>query len=137
MNFRALLVLAVPALLACACTTADRISRNPDLFNSWPPVVQRLVQSGEIAPGFTPDQVRMALGNPDHVYTRTTADGTAEVWGYRSHKPRFTVGIGIGGGGGSTRVAGATTVSTGGPYADEVMRVMFSGGQVVGIEKAK
>ncbi len=137
MNIRAFSLLVVVGLVAGACSTEDRISRNPALFDSWPPLVQRLVQSGEIAVDFTPEQVRMALGDPDHTYTRTTAEGTAEVWGYRSHKPMFTVGVGIGGGGGSTRVGGGAAVSTGGPYADETMRVIFSGGKVVAIEKAK
>ncbi len=137
MNLRAVFILAVPALVACGCTTADRISRNPALFDSWPPLVQRLVEAGDIALGFTPDQVRMALGEPDHVYARTTAAGTDEVWGYRSHKPRFTVGIGVAGGGGSTRVAGGTVLSSGGPYDDEVMRVIFSRGQVSAIEKTR
>jgi len=124
------------ALVAGGCSVQDRIARNPALFDSWPPVVQRLVEAGDIAPGFTPDQVRMALGDPDHIYTRTTAAGTDEVWGYRSHKPVITVGLGFSGGGGSTRVGGGTVVSTGSPYNDEVMRVIFSGGLVVAMEWA-
>ncbi len=137
MNSRALFILAFPALLLCSCSTENRISQNPALFDSWPPMTRRLVESGEIAPGFTPEQVRMALGEPAHTYTRTTAEGTLEVWGYRSHKPIITVGIGVAGGGGSTRVGAATAVSSGGAYSDEVMRVIFSGGQVVAIEKVK
>ena len=137
MNSRVFSLLAAVALVAGGCTVQDRIARNPALFDSWPPMVQQLVRSGEIAPGFTPDQVRMALGEPDHIYTRTTAAGTDEVWGYRSHKPIITVGIGVAGGGGSTRVGGGTVVSTGGPYNDEVMRVIFSGGQVVAIERVR
>ena len=137
MNSRAFSFLAAVALVAGGCSVQDRIARNPALFDSWPPVVQRLVESGEIAPDFTPDQVRMALGEPDHIYTRTTATGTDEVWGYRSHKPIITVGVGVVGGGGSTRVGGGTMLSTGGPYNDEVTRVIFSGGRVVAIERAK
>ncbi len=137
MKSRAFLLLAVPVLVFGACSTANRISQNPALFDSWPPMVRRLVEAGEIAPGFTPEQVRMALGNPDHVYTRTTADGTLEVWGYRRHKPVITVGFGVVGGGGSTRVGAGTAVTSGDPYSDDVMRVSFSGGRVVAIEKTR
>ena len=135
MKTRVLLAMVVVALAGCASTPADRISRNRATFDSWPADVQARVSAGQVAPGFTPDQVRMAVGEPDHVYTRTTAMGTDEVWGYREHKPRLSIGFGIAGGGGSTRVGGGTVVSSGGPYDDEVMRVIFFGGRVTAVEK--
>ena len=125
------------ASAGCVSTPADRIAGNRTAFDAWPAAVQAQVQAGQVAPGFTPEQVRLAAGEPDHVYVRTTAAGTDEVWGYRSHQPRFSVGIGVAGGGGSTRVGGGTVLSSGGPYDDEVMRVIFSGGRVSAIEKTR
>ena len=131
--------LLLPTLLfvlaGCATTPAERIENNRTAYASWPPEVQARVRAGEIAPGFTPVQVSVALGEPDHVYDRTTASGTAEIWGYRSHRPRFSIGIGVMGGGGSTRVGGSTVMSSGGPYQDEILRVVFENGVVSAIEQ--
>ena len=85
--------------------------------------------------GFTPEQVQMALGEPDHTFTRTTEKGMDEVWAYRDRKPRISIGLGVVGGGGSTRVGGATVVNSGGPYYDDVLRVVFEGGRVAAVEK--
>jgi hypothetical protein len=137
MRPRIFALLMILVLAGCVSTPAGRIAGNRAAFDSWPAAVQAQVRAGTVAPGFTADQVRMAVGEPDHVYTRTTAAGTDEVWGYRSHQPRFSVGIGVAGGGGSTRVGGGTVLSSGGPYDDEVMRVIFSGGRVGAIEKTR
>ena len=137
MNLRALLFLLLLVLAGCATTPAERIAQNHAAYASWPPDVQARVKAGEVAPGFTPAQVRMALGEPDHIYSRTVANDTAEVWGYRSHQPRISVGLGVMGGGGSTRVGGSTVVSSGGPYLDEILRVVFEEGRVSAVEKRK
>jgi hypothetical protein len=137
MKPRALLPFLFLALAGCATTPAERIAKNQAAYAAWPPGVQAMVQAGEVAPGFTPAQVRVALGEPDRTFTLTTEKGTEEVWTYRDHKPRFTVGLGVAGGGGSTRVGGATEMSSGGPYRDEVMRVIFAEGRVSAVEKTK
>ena len=138
MNPKSLLVfLSVLALAGCATTPAERIDRNHAAYASWPPDVQARVKAGEVVPGFTRAQVRVALGEPDHVVESTTENGTAEIWIYRDHRPRISVGVGVGGGGGSTRVGASTMVSTGGHYRDEVMRVVFEGGRVTEVEKTK
>src|SRR5581483_663254 len=94
--FAGLLVARGAAVLA-GCNTADsRIARNRAAFEAWPPDVQEKVIHGQIAVGFTRDQVAVALGQPDRVFTRTTADGTTETWAYRDHGPRFSFGVGIG-----------------------------------------
>jgi hypothetical protein len=133
---RSNLFLILLLLAGCATTPAQRIEKNHAAYASWPPDVQAKVKAGEVALGFTPAQVRIAVGEPDHTYTRTTATGTEEVWGYREHKPRITIGFGVMGGGGSTRVGGATVFSSGGPYHDEVLRVVFEAGRVSAVEKA-
>jgi hypothetical protein len=135
MKQKLLLPMLVLLLAGCVTTPAERIEKDRTAYASWPPAVQARVRAGEIAPGFTPAQVRMALGEPDHVYDRTTASGTAEIWGYRSHQPRFSIGIGVMGGGGSTRVGGSTVMSSGGPYNDEILRVVFENGTVSAIEQ--
>ena len=125
------------AVSGCATTPAGRIERERAVFETWPPDVQARVRAGAVAPGFTPDQVRMALGSPDRVFTVVTGAASEEVWVYRNHRPRFTFGVGMGGGGGSGFVSGGAMVSTGGPYPDEVLRVTFAGGRVSVLEKLK
>jgi hypothetical protein len=136
---RFLLPLLVGALLAGGCSTVDsRIAKNRALFNTWPPAVQDKVVTGQIDIGFNADQVRVALGEPDRVFTRTTADGTSQVWSYRDRGPRFGFGVGVGVGsfghrGGSF---GSIGVGTGtGYYDDEKMGVVFDAtGRVASIE---
>ena len=127
------------ALVAAGCSTVDsRISKNREAFSSWPAAVQSKVVQGQVDIGFTTDQVRVALGEPDRVFTRTTADGTSEIWGYRDRGPRFSFGVGVGMGsfgrhGGSF---GGVGINTGGGYHDdEKMGVVFDrNGHVSSIE---
>lgn len=110
------------ALLLVGCSTVDsRIAKNRAAFNTWPPAVQDKVVQGQIDVGFTPEQVRVAIGEPDRVFTRTTADGTSQVWSYRDRGPRFGFGVGVGVGsfgrhGGSF---GGVSVGTDGGYRDD------------------
>src|SRR5438270_11416293 len=91
------LAATVAAALLAGCSTVDsRIAHNRAAFNTWPPAVQDKVVAGQIDVGFTPDQVRVALGEPDRVWSRTTNDGTSEVWSYGDRGPRFGWGVGYG-----------------------------------------
>lgn len=76
--------LAVLILLAVAgCATPEsRIKEKPDIFNQFPPEIQSKVRAGQVDIGYTKDMVYIALGKPDREYTRTTADGTFEVWSF-------------------------------------------------------
>jgi hypothetical protein len=137
-----LLVLAGALLLAaagCASTPSSRIQSARDVYHSYPIEVQEKIAAGQVDVGFTTEQVRMALGKPDRVASRTTPDGTSEVWSYRDNGPRFSVvlGLGLGGGGGSTRVGTGLGVSTGGRAdEDEKTRVVFDQrGQVSAVEQ--
>lgn len=136
-------VLVVGFLLAAGCTStpASRIQSARDVYNSYPMDVQEKIAAGEVDVGFTAEQVRMALGKPDRVASRTTPDGTSEVWSYRDKGPRFSVGLGLGvsGGGGSTRVGTGIGVSTGGrDYDDEKTRVVFNqNGEVSAVEQVQ
>ena len=121
--------------LAGCSTVSSRISRNRAEYDTWPPAVQQAVASGKIGVGFTQQQVRVALGDPDRVFTRTTSDGTTEVWSYRDPRPRigFGVGMGIGSGRG---LGGGVMVGSGSGYRDdEKLGVIFDrAGKVSAIE---
>ena len=133
------LVIPVLALLLAGCSTVDsRIAKNRDVFNTWPAPVQDKVVVGQIDIGFTTDQVRVALGEPDRVFTRTSGDGTSQVWSYRDRGPRFGFGVGIGMGsfGGHGGSFGGVSLGTGGGYRDdEKMGIVFDAtGRVSAIE---
>ena len=134
-----LFVSALSLLPVVGCSTVDsRIAKNRSAFNSWPPAVQDKVVLGQIDIGFTADQVRVALGEPDRVFTRTTADGTSQVWSYRERGPRFGFGVGVGMGSFGSRGGsfGTVGVGTGAGYRDdEKMGVVIDAtGRVSAIE---
>jgi len=79
-----LMIVAVAALAGCS-TPASRIRANPGLFATFAPADQELVRKGEIALGFTPDMVRLALGKPDITSQRITSSGTTETWRYQNY----------------------------------------------------
>ncbi len=82
---RALGALSVLALLAACATPAARIKRNQALFDSLAPAEQTLIREGKIAIGFTPEMVRLAVGDPDQRWLRTDAGGKSEVWSYTTY----------------------------------------------------
>jgi hypothetical protein len=129
-------LLAGTALAAAGCsTTQSRANRSAE-FSSWPAPVQTTVLAGHIDIGFTREQVHVALGDPDYSYTRTSADGTSEVWGYRDHGPRFGFGVGVGTFHGNTAMGTGIGIGTGG-RADEKVRVVFDrAGRVERVEEA-
>ena len=140
MKLKAILIFsAACGLFLAGCSTVDsRIAKNRDAFNTWPPAVQDKVVLGQIDIGFTTDQVRVALGEPDRVFTRTAADGTSEIWSYRDRGPRFGFGVGVGVGtfGGRGGTFGGVGVGTDAGYRDdEKMGVVFDAtGRVSSIE---
>lgn len=80
-----LLAAALSVLLllsACATSPERRISRNPELFASFPADVQENIREGRVDIGYTKDMVRLALGEPNRVVTRRTADEVHESWIY-------------------------------------------------------
>jgi len=121
------------ALLACS-TVDSRIARQQELFDGYPPDVQRNIRRGVIEVGYTPEMVTMALGEPDRKVEMQTEDGIAEVWSYRRSVPGFGVGMGTGGYVGSG-VGIGTGVSVGEPArSEERARVEFFGGRVARFE---
>lgn len=128
-------VVLIAMLGFAGCSTpASRIGKNEELFRSFPAEVQQKIREGKVEVGFTMEQVRMALGEPDYIATRTDTAGVAQVWSYRDRGPSFGIGLGVGGGGGSTHMGGGVGVSSNRGYPDEKMRIVLRDGHVVAVE---
>jgi hypothetical protein len=128
------LVLAF-ALFGCS-TTDSRINEHAAVFNSLSPDAQAKIKSGQVEIGFTQEMTEMALGEPDRRYTRTTDKGTHEVWAYRSKAPSFSFGVGVGSSSGRTATGLGIGVGTG-DRSDDRLRLVFEGGKITAIERAK
>jgi hypothetical protein len=86
-TFFSLAPLALCAALLVGCSSPDsRIKDSPAVFNSLPPEQQDLVKAGKVAPGFSMDAVKLALGDADHVTAHTDATGTHEIWHYVTYE---------------------------------------------------
>lgn len=82
-NARRLICSGIVAVLVAGCSTpASRIEKHLDVFNTFPLEAQALIRQGKIDIGFTPDMVRIALGDPSREYNRKSADAESEVWSY-------------------------------------------------------
>lgn len=132
----ALFVGGIVLLAASGCSTVDsRVAAHRAQFDSWPPPIQQAVSAGRIGIGFTMEQVRVALGEPDHAFSRTSAAGTYQIWSFRDRRPRFAFGIGVGSFNGNTAVGTGVSATTGG-YRGERTRVIFDAtGHVSQIEE--
>ncbi len=126
-------------LLAAGCSTvSSRIAKNEADFAQWPAAVQEKVRAGQVEVGFTQQQTQVALGAPSRTFTRTTADGTTEVWVFPDDRPRFSFGVGVGSSRGGTGVGLGMGVSDRDWRDGEKMRVVFDRqGRVSAIETAK
>ncbi|RRJ95981.1 hypothetical protein Ga0100231_018660 [Opitutaceae bacterium TAV4] len=83
---RTLLLLAAACVLLFGCSTPDRrIEQNLALFNTLTVEQQDLIKQGKVGLGFTPDMVRLAVGNPNNKWLRTDETGTSESWSYTSY----------------------------------------------------
>ncbi|MDF9825971.1 hypothetical protein M2103_001493 [Ereboglobus sp. PH5-5] len=80
------LALAVAALVIAGCSTPSmRIKHNPELFASISAADQELIKQGRVALGFTPDMVKLALGEPDQIAQKIDKTGTTVTWRYRGY----------------------------------------------------
>jgi outer membrane protein assembly factor BamE (lipoprotein component of BamABCDE complex) len=128
--------LVLAALLLAGCSTVEsRIAGHQAQYASWPPPVQQLISQGQIAVGFTREQVQVALGSPDFTFSRVATTGSYEVWSYRDRGPHFSFGIGVASYGHSSAFGSGVAVGNAG-YAGEKMRVIFDQtGHVSSIEQ--
>ena len=85
-----MLPLLAAALLLSACSSINsRINEKSSMFYSLDETTRSKIEHGDIALGFTPDMVYVALGRPDAKRTATTADGVTETWIYGAYYDRF------------------------------------------------
>jgi outer membrane protein assembly factor BamE (lipoprotein component of BamABCDE complex) len=81
------LLAAAAVLITSSCSTPEsRIRENPALFAQLTPQDQELIRRGRVGVGFTAEMVRLALGEPDRLTTRTSGTGTSEVWHYITYE---------------------------------------------------
>lgn len=69
-------------LAGCATTPARRIQKNQEYFDSLPVADQARIRGGDIAIDYTPEMVRLALGDPHRRILRRTAAGESLIWLY-------------------------------------------------------
>lgn len=77
----ALGLLALIVLTGCS-SPAARISKSPELFESYPAPTQALIRGGKVGLGFDEDMVRLAVGEPDRKWERTDGEGETEIWAF-------------------------------------------------------
>ena len=131
------LVTAALGCGGCATTPESRVEQNASAVASWPAEVQAQVRVGKVAIGFTAEQVRVALGEPDRALKRTDASGVRDVWVYFDNRPGFSFGVGVSSGGRGSGAGGGVSVGSGGRHERERMRLTFENGKVSAIEQAK
>jgi hypothetical protein len=125
------------ALLAACASPDTRIKRNQAVFDALPTAEQALIREGKVGIGFTPDMVRLAVGDPDQRWIRTDAAGQTEIWSYTSYDSHDGVPIFRGD---YHRYAGGFPVYTDAFFARsararEYFKVSFKDGVVTMIEQ--
>jgi len=81
-----LFALAGLVVLAGCSTPQTRIQKNPAAFDRCTPEQQEMIKRGKVGLGFDGEMVKLALGDPDRITTRTDASGTSEVWHYETYE---------------------------------------------------
>jgi hypothetical protein len=132
---RALFLTAALAMAACS-TPQSRVKRHQAAFDAAPAAAQQKMLAGEVDIGFTPDQVLIALGDPERVYTRRSSGAaTQEVWAYGFGRTGVGLGIGVFSGGPvSTGVSVGTSDDA---YGEARTRVVFENGVVHTVEQRR
>ncbi|PIP83331.1 MAG: hypothetical protein CO113_03715 [Elusimicrobia bacterium CG_4_9_14_3_um_filter_62_55] len=133
-NASGLLVCLLP-LVGCA-STAARIRKNPELFASYPSATQEKIRAGKVEIGFTKEMVLMALGKPERKISRSSRDGSDEVWVYGGASgPGLGLSLGAGTGGYSTAYGGGISMDSSGSRV-ETRRITFNDNAVSAMEAA-
>lgn len=114
-----ILILFCGILAAAGCkgpSLAQRIDSGMREFDSWPAETQEAIREGKIEIGFTPEQVRMAWGEPDFVDRSVRAEGEAERWVWEKKSPRIGIGVGVGSSGRRGGIGGSVGTTVGGEH---------------------
>ncbi|TVR55981.1 MAG: hypothetical protein EA425_00280 [Puniceicoccaceae bacterium] len=112
----------------------SRIRGDRDYFASLPEDVQENLRLGQVEIGYTKRMVEIALGSPDRVSRRVTAEGEVEVWDYVRTRPSIGIGVGTGSYGRRGGVGGGVSVGTGGGREVQAS-VTFRNDEVVSVER--
>ena len=134
-------VLPLVVLLAGCATPAKRIEQNQSAFDSFPVAVQARIRGGQIDLGFTPDMVRIALGDPHRQTVRRAADGETEIWFYydsvrRYDRQRVDIdGLSFTGPGGIRSLGGSAWINVEQSREFVRTRVEFRNGAATAIEE--
>ena len=130
------------ALLLAGCATPEkRIQQNQEVFDAFPVAAQARIRGGQIDLGFTPDMVRIALGEPHRQTLRRSADGEVEIWSYfdstrRYDRQRVDIdGLGVSGPGGLRSVSGSAWINVEQNREYVRTRVEFRNGVAIAIEE--
>ena len=136
----AVLAAAFLALAAGCSTIESRIEENRAYFDSLPAADQAQIRIGKIDLGFTPESVRMALGEPRQRLVRRSAGGDSEIWIYTEltqsyERQRADIdGITAPGPGGARYTGGSAWITVRQERERPVVRVEFRNGRVSSIE---
>lgn len=130
------------ALLLAGCATPEkRIQQNQEVFDTFPVAAQARIRGGQIDLGFTPDMVRIALGEPHRQTLRRSADGEVEIWSYfdstrRYDRQRVDIdGLSISGPGGLRSIGGSAWINVEQNREFIRIRVEFRNGVAIAIEE--
>ena len=130
------------ALLLAGCATPEkRIQQNQEVFDTFPVAAQARIRGGQIDLGFTPDMVRIALGEPHRQTLRRSADGEVEIWSYfdstrRYDRQRVDIdGLSISGPGGHRSIGGSAWINVEQNREFIRIRVEFRNGVATAIEE--
>ena len=130
------------ALLLAGCATPEkRIQQNQEVFDTFPVAAQARIRGGQIDLGFTPDMVRIALGEPHRQTLRRSADGEVKIWSYfdstrRYDRQRVDIdGLSISGPGGLRSIGGSAWINVEQNREFIRIRVEFRNGVATAIEE--
>lgn len=85
-----LVALAALALALTGCSTVEsRIQEKSATFSALNPEQQKVLKEGRVEVGFTEEMAYIALGQPDLVRERQTAQGTVKVWTFLSYSEEY------------------------------------------------
>jgi hypothetical protein len=130
-----LMTLTAVAVVFAGCATypSDRIAAHQAEFNSWPPDVQQRVRAGLVAPGFTFEQVFVALG-PPRIKTQAGPPGNvSDVWVYHRRAARLSLAIGGASFGRGSAIGGGVAMNGLKLGQDVDGEVVFTNGRVTDV----
>lgn len=135
------LLLITPLLLWGCATPEARIKKNPELFSTYTLEDQALIRNSQVDIGFDQDMTRFALGEPNHTYTRQTAEGATTIWAYtqknrNTDRQSVTASFRVPDGrGGSRTVTDSVWVDVDTYTEYDALRLEFQNGNVTAIEQ--